>query len=185
MNVTGPVKQVIIDDASAAAVLGSRVYANVIPQSATFPAALLRITNVQPLATKTGPSDLDIVTLACYSFAENYNTAQNCDELIRAAIDDFSGPVTVGAIVHGIRLITYKPGASEDFVEEPKMAQVSSVYTVCYQRDAGAMVPVNLIGGTFDSDSDALAAGLEVGQYYYASRDHEAAVPGTLIKLLP
>lgn len=184
MNVTGPVKQLIVDSAPAAAVLGSRVYANIIPQSATFPAALLRITNVRPLSTKTGPSDLDIVTVACHSFAESYKTAQDCDELIRAAIDEYSGPVTVGAIVHGIRLIEYKPGANEDFVEEPRMAQVSSVYSVCYQRDAGAMVPVNLIGGTFDSDADALASGLQYGQYYYASRDHEAAVPGTLIKLL-
>lgn len=183
MNITGPIRQLIIEDVDASLILEERVFPVVLPQSTTYPAARLTIVGNSANNTKSGPSTEDLILLQISSFAYTYDEVAECDDAIRAAIDYFRGMVTVGSIVHGLDLVEYE--TSQDFYEdEARIFHRASDYRVRYSRDPASMIPQGLIGGEFDSDESALLAGLVYGQHYYASDTHTSVKKGVLIKLL-
>ena len=183
MNITGPIRQLIVDNATAAAIVDERVFPVVLPQETTYPAVRLTVLDTKGNETKTSAADWDKVQFEISSFATTYDEAQRLDDAIRAAIDTFSGVVTVGAIAHGFKLIQYTR-RQDLFEPEVNMFHRRAEYVVIYALDAASMIPSQLVGGNYESDEAALLAGLEYGQYYHAFH-HVSAAQGTLIKLIP
>lgn len=87
MNVTGPIIALINANTAANALLGGRIYTTVLKQSTAYPAAAINITDVEAHNTKTGPSDLDRVTVQIDVYGTNPTSAAETDAAIRAAID--------------------------------------------------------------------------------------------------
>jgi len=183
MNITGAIRQLIVDNATAAAIVGQRVYPVILPQSAIYPAVKMHIVSSGGNNTKSGVSSEDTIMLQVSSFAFTYNDAQRSDDAIRAAIDYYRGTVLVGAVVHGLDLVEYI-GSVDLYEEEPKVFHRASDYKIRYSRNPAVMIPEQLIGGIFESDEAALLAGLEYGQYYHAAGDHVSESKGVLIKLI-
>lgn len=125
MNVTGPIKDLIAADSTANGLLSGRVYAGVLPQNATYPAAVLNVITTTPTNTKTQASDLDFVRLQIDVYGSQLSSVANTASAIRGAIDFRA----TGSIKH----IEYLTG-QDGFSEKPELFRWIDEYTISLKR---------------------------------------------------
>lgn len=125
MNISGPIITLIAADATANALLGGRVYPDVLKQSTSYPAAAINITDTDPNNTKTGPSDMDRVLVQIDVYASTPTAAAQTDEAIRGALDyQSSGDIAA---------IFFRRSISA-FSEKPELVRRISEYSIIYRR---------------------------------------------------
>jgi len=87
MQIGKSIYNILANDSDVAALVGTRIFPNVAPQTTTFPFIIYDVTGVQPNDTKDGASTLDTndVMISCYS--ETYSQASDLAQKIRVAMD--------------------------------------------------------------------------------------------------
>ena len=72
MNVTGPIKTLIVDAATA---LGSRIHPAIVPENETLPYAAITVVSGFGSETKTGVSETDIIRVQIDCYGRTYSEA--------------------------------------------------------------------------------------------------------------
>ena len=87
MQIGKSIYNILVNDSDISALVSTRIFPNVAPQTTTFPFIIYDVTGVNPNDTKEGPSTLDTndVMISCYS--ETYSEASNLAQKIRIAMD--------------------------------------------------------------------------------------------------
>ena len=87
MQIGKSIYYILVNDRDVSALVGTRIFPNVAPQTTTFPFIIYDVTGVSPNDTKEGPSTLDTndVMISCYS--ETYDEASDLAQKIRVAMD--------------------------------------------------------------------------------------------------
>ena len=87
MQIGKSIYYILVNDTDVSALVGTRIFPNVAPQTTTFPFIIYDVTGVSPNDTKEGPSTLDTndVMISCYS--ETYSEASDLAQKIRVAMD--------------------------------------------------------------------------------------------------
>tara|TARA_R110001599_G_scaffold120684_2_gene291847 strand:+ start:1315 stop:1725 length:411 start_codon:yes stop_codon:yes gene_type:complete len=87
MEIGKAIFNILSNDSDVLALVESRIFPNVAPQTTEFPFIIYDVTGVQPNDTKEGPSTLDTndVMISCYS--ETYSEASDLAKKIRVAMD--------------------------------------------------------------------------------------------------
>jgi len=87
MEIGKAIFNILSNDSDVLALVETRIFPNVAPQTTEFPFIIYDVTGVQPNDTKDGPSTLDTndVMISCYS--ETYSEASNLAKKIRIAMD--------------------------------------------------------------------------------------------------
>ena len=87
MQIGKSIYYILVNDSDVSALVGTRIFPNVAPQTTTFPFIIYDVTGVSPNDTKEGPSTLDTndVMISCYS--ETYDEASDLAQKIRVAMD--------------------------------------------------------------------------------------------------
>ena len=87
MEIGKAIFNILSNDSDVLALVESRIFPNVAPQTTEFPFIIYDVTGVQPNDTKEGPSTLDTndVMISCYS--ETYSEASDLAKKIRIAMD--------------------------------------------------------------------------------------------------
>ncbi len=125
MNITGPLISLIASDATANGLLGGRVYPQVLRQSSAYPAAAINVKNTDPANTKTGPSDLDRITVQIDVYAANATAAEQASEAIRGILDyNSTGDIEC---IFFLRTI-------DGLSEKPELIRKLSEYSIIYRR---------------------------------------------------
>lgn len=193
MNISGPIRAIIANDNTANTAIQNRVYPGIFPIQYILPAVAVNITQVTPNATKTGPSDIDMVMAQIDVYAPTYTLANNIAKMIRTALDYYRGDVLIGGELVAIDWINYE-GQTDAFEEKPREYRVSCDYSVRVNQGAtignydGTLV---LPGGTnflqvygpYVDDDAAIADGLVVGQLYTVATGNDAIPAGTIKKI--
>jgi len=126
MNVTGPIKQLIIDASTA---LGSRIHPTVVPENETLPYAAITVVSGFGSETKTGVSETDIIRVQIDCYGRTYGEAAAANKEVRDAIDYHSGNVTSGTDTVNVDWIVWA-GPIEGFENTPRLFRAGSEYTV-------------------------------------------------------
>jgi len=179
MNVQGPIKQLIADNAAANAALGGRVYAVLAPQEAGYPLAVITAIGNRPHPTKSplnnliAPTSLvDNVSVQVDVYSTKFNEVADVAEKIRLAIDGYRGDVTHLTMTVAIDGLRYD-NTVQDMLEEPELFRQIDQYTVRVNRVASigaGNVPVFLNElDYYASDAAAITAGLSEGDWYLTS----------------
>ena len=140
MNVTGPIRQIILSNPAAFALVGSRVYPVLIPKSATLPAVSLQVVSNLPSDTKSGVSTVDLIRLQVDSYGTTYATAAAVDEAVRGAIDKYAGTVNVTGSGLAASGVNYTIGGvryettQDIFEDQSEVFRLSSDYIVRLHR---------------------------------------------------
>jgi len=87
MQIGKSIYYILVNDTDVSALVGTRIFPNVAPQTTTLPFIIYDVTGVSPNDTKEGPSTLDTndVMISCYS--ETYSEASDLAQKIRVAMD--------------------------------------------------------------------------------------------------
>lgn len=125
MNVSGPIYALIVANATANALLGGRVYFQVLKQSTAYPAAAINVKDVDAMNTKNGPSDLDKVLIQIDVYATDPTAAAQAAEAVRNALDHQS----TGSLEH----IEFKR-AITGLSEKPELFRTIQEYTIMLRR---------------------------------------------------
>ena len=102
MNITGPVRTILVGTSAVTDVVGSRIYADIIKQGATLPALAIRAVVIRPATFKNGVATVDNVTLQIDAYAREYAEAQEAAEAVRGALDRYRGGVIQGCSFSGL-----------------------------------------------------------------------------------
>ena len=140
MNITGPVRSLILDNSAAVALLGTKVYPVALPQETVPPYACIGILNNATSPCKGAVSPVDFVTFAVSTYAQRYDYAQQADDAIRAGVDGYRGVVTVGGDLFAFDAIEYLD-TTDGFQPESALYIRSSQYRVRWLRTATSVSP--------------------------------------------
>lgn len=181
MNVSGPIKALLVASSTTNSLLSGRVYPVIFPEQYTLPAVAVNITGVNPNPTKSASGDIDTVFVQIDCYASTYSAAQNLSAAVRNVIDYYRGSVQVGVDTYGIDYIDYE-GQTDVWEEKPKEWRVSCDYKVRINRQGGVAEIPAFVGMTHDNDGDAINAGIGTGEFYILSSDNDYGMPAGTIK---
>ena len=87
MKIGLSIYNILANDSDIAALVDTKIFPNVAPQTTSFPFIIYDVTSVQPNDTKDGASTLDTnnVMISCYS--ETYSQASDLAQKVRVAMD--------------------------------------------------------------------------------------------------
>lgn len=125
MNISGPIISLIAANTTANNLLGGRVYPDVLKQSTTYPAAAINIKGNDPNNTKTGPSDLDRVTVQIDVYGTTPTSASETEDAIRGALD-YQSTGDIAGIFY-LRTIS-------GFSEKPELFRRISEFSIMLRR---------------------------------------------------
>lgn len=192
MNVVGAVRHIIISDSDVTGLLASAtaVYPVVLPQANVYPAVTVKIGDDRQNNCKGATTDMDVVEVLIGVFSKTYDATQKIDTAIRNAVDGFYGAVTTSpdSVVHFFEDISFLY-RTDDYDEENKLFYRTVSYKCRYKRT----IPAAPIGQTwaelvaslpvYASDEEASADGLEAGDVYLSSSNHQDVRGGIMIQL--
>jgi hypothetical protein len=183
MLLATPIKTIIAANAPAFAVVAGRVYSGRLLQGSTLPAVVVQSAGTTPYDTKSGASTVDAIRMQVDVYADTLTAADAAAELIRTAIDRYRGDVTANALtwsIDGIRFLD----AREMFDDKPDHFRVMAEYQVRLQRSAATGVTGSTGLQFYANDTEAKAAGLEVGQHYLLAANNDyGAKHGTVVQI--
>lgn len=140
MNITGPIRSLILENSAAVALLSTKVYPVALPQETVPPYACIGILSNRATPCKGQVSPVDFVTFAVSTYAQRYDYAQQADEAIRAGVDGYRGVVTVGGDLFAFDAIEYLD-SSDGFQPENALFVRSSQYRARWLRAATSVSP--------------------------------------------
>lgn len=183
MNIPGPLRAIIAANGTANGLLSGRIYPKVAPKGYTLPLAVINVISTNPANTKTGVSDADIALVQIDAYGETYASAAAVSEAIRQAIDHYRGDVVAGQNTYGIDLIEFA-GAHDEYEEDAKVYRFLCEYTLRYMRNGITGVVADVADvvelQTYNSDAEAVADGLAIGDFYVTGSLHETLPAGVL-----
>ncbi|HMY36147.1 MAG TPA: DUF3168 domain-containing protein [bacterium] len=180
MNIPGPLRAIIAANGTANGLLSGRIYPKVAPKGYTLPLAVINVISTNPANTKTGVSDADIALVQIDAYGETYASAAAVSEAIRQAIDHYRGDVVAGSNTYGIDLIEFS-GAQDEYEEDAKVYRFLCEYTLRYMRNGITGVVSGALGlQSYNSDAEAVADGLAIGDFYVTGSLHETLPAGVL-----
>lgn len=194
MNLSGAIRKLIADDASAFALVGNRVYPLHLPDNPTYPAVVVKKVNTIPSKNKSQPSPVDRVSVQIDCLSGDYGESNNTSEIVRLAVDGFRGDVVFLGDTIPVDGIEHD-GSTEDFVDVQDGAGAMRVYfqtdlyTIRIKRDGLTGTPGSNPGALlyFESDAAALAdpvAGLAVGREYLLNDINIYGMPPGMRKVI-
>lgn len=124
MNVYVPIKTLIAANVTANSLLSGRVYARILPDQPTYPAAVVTLTGVGNTNSKTTASTLDFPRVQVDIYGTTMASVGSTAAAIRAALDY----QTSGSLQH----IEFA-GMSDGFTENPELFRVITEYEIAYQ----------------------------------------------------
>ncbi len=143
MFVEQALHQLLTANAAIIALVGTRVYPGLFPQTALFPALTYRLVRREEDPTlsaserTTGPVESQYVFYSAAKGATAYEDSKRLDEAVRLCISGFSGVVVLAAsspiesiLIHGIFLAD----ADEDFDLDTQTRQAMSLYRVRHSQ---------------------------------------------------
>lgn len=182
MNISGAIRGLIVANSAANAVLSGRVYPVIFPDQYTLPAVAINLISTQPSNTKSGPSDLDIITMQVDTYGSTYTSAANTAQLVRSAIDYYRGDVLAGTVTVGIDGIAFQT-CRDSFEEQPEEFRIIDEYSIRIKRSGGITDMPSFVGlVAYDNDGDALNAGVAYNEFYLLSEDNDYGMPYGVIK---
>jgi len=133
MNISGPIRKLIQDNAAAYALLSDRVYPIVSLQDSAFPNVAVRRKGGRESANHDKGSDVDLVVAHIIINAATASSAYTVDNAIRTAIDRYRGTVTFkeeSTVIDGIKYLA----SDDDYNQESNAFQITSVYQIRVKR---------------------------------------------------
>lgn len=124
MNVTGPIKTLIANNAPAHALMAGRVYPGVLEQETSYPAAAINVVSTAPTNSKTTASTLDRVLVQLDVYATTYAATAGAAAAIRTALDY----QTSGSLTH----IEFN-GQEDMFSAKPELYRIMQTYSIGYK----------------------------------------------------
>jgi hypothetical protein len=142
------VRKILLDDSDIAARVSTRVYLNNRAQGIEMPAILIEKLSVRPNDTKEKSSGLDTIRIAVSVFAVDYIDAAYISRLIRTAIDNYAGNVSIDTNEAGadigfadytisIARISYDT-ERDDWAEQNQGLQIITQEYLCYEQREGS-----------------------------------------------
>jgi len=107
MEIGKAIYKILSQNSDVSALVGTRIFPNVAPQTTIFPFIIYDVTGVQPNDTKEGPSTLDTndVMISCYS--ETYSQASDLAQKIRVAMDRINEGIYGGEQIQSSQFQSY------------------------------------------------------------------------------
>lgn len=87
MEIGKSIYNILSTTGSVSALVGTRIFPNVAPQTTAFPFIIYDVTGVQPTNTKDGVSTLDTNDVMISVYSETYSQASSLALLVRIAMD--------------------------------------------------------------------------------------------------
>jgi phage-related tail fiber protein len=133
MNISGPIRKLIQDNATAYALLSDRIYPIISLQDSAFPNVAVRRKGGRESANHTQGSDVDLVICHIIINAATASSAYMVDNAIRTAIDRYRGTVTFkdeSTVIDGIKYLE----SDDDYNQDSNAFQITSVYQIRVKR---------------------------------------------------
>lgn len=191
MNLPGAVRKLIADDATAFALVGNRVYPIFLPDNATYPAVVVRMSANNPANTKSNPSKTDNVMMDIDIVSGDYQQCCEVFEAVRSAIDGYRGDVVFLGDTIAVDGIEYKESSQafldvQDGTGQMRLYMHNDIYGIRIKRDGLTGTPGNNPGALeyYDSDDDAITAGLAVGREYLLDGTNIYGMPKGVRKVI-
>lgn len=124
MNVTGPLKTLIANNAPAHALMAGRVYPGVLEQETSYPAAAINVVSTAPTNSKTTASTLDRVLVQLDVYATTYAATAGAAAAIKTALNY----QTSGSLTH----IEFA-GQEDMFSAKPELFRIMQTYSIGYK----------------------------------------------------
>lgn len=142
------VRKILLEDSDIAARVDTRVYLNNRTQGISTPAILIEKLSVRPNDTKEKSSGLDTIRIAVSVFAVDYIDSAYISRLIRIALDNYAGNVSIDTNEAGsdigfadytisIARISYDT-ERDDWAEQNQGLQIITQEYLCYEQREGA-----------------------------------------------
>lgn len=121
-NIYGPLIDCLLKNNELRGIIGERIWYGNRPQIEDVPAVRLLTYGNNPSDSKTGVSSVDTVLVGIDVYAKDSNTALNVSRLIRQEIDGKVNLECLGAILQGIRFLSWQ--------DEPDESDKSDLYAI-------------------------------------------------------
>ena len=87
MEIGKSIYNILANTANVSALVGTRIFPNVAPQTTAFPFIIYDVTGVEPTNTKDGVSTLDTNNVMISVYSNTYSEASSLAQLVRIAMD--------------------------------------------------------------------------------------------------
>jgi hypothetical protein len=129
------VRSALVDNATVAAIIGTRIYPVIAPASAAVPFATYRRSAVQRSQSLAGPTGVTTVILALDLYAESYEAVRELAEVCRLALDGYGGLTPDSVLVNNVSLDNEADGFAQlAGGESPPLYSVSQTYSILWQE---------------------------------------------------
>jgi hypothetical protein len=131
MIVGKAIYNILSTDTDVAALVGTRIYPNIVEQEKVDQAAVIyKVDNTAPTNTKDGASTVDIIRVYVFALAEGYDACHNLSEKVRVALDRKKGTFA-GVVVDSI---IFDSRDDDDYDADLNKHYVSNVYSIRVKR---------------------------------------------------
>lgn len=113
--ITDAIYTILSGDATLTAQVGTRIYGADAPQETANPCVIYEISGQEPEYTKDGAATVIYTNLEVDVFADSYKAGRSISDLVKAALDQYSGTVNG----HKIDLIQWE-GTSDGGVDQDR-----------------------------------------------------------------
>jgi len=87
MEIGKSIYNILSNTGNVSALVGTRIFPNVAPQTTAFPFIIYDVTGVEPTNTKDGVSTLDTNDVMISVYSNTYSEASSLAQLVRIAMD--------------------------------------------------------------------------------------------------
>lgn len=117
------IKDILTANTAVQAVISGRLYPLRVPETGSFPCVQYQQISTVPVNQKSGPAACDFARVQVNCYATLPKGANDLADLVRAALEAYSGTTTNGHYVHYIEFVSALEQAEDG-------AQFSGVYSV-------------------------------------------------------
>jgi len=129
------VRSALVDNATVAAIIGTRIYPVIAPASAAAPFATYRRSAVQRSQSLSGPTGVTTVILSLDLYAESYQAVRELADVCRVALDGYGGVTADSVLVNNVSLDNEADGFAQlAGGEAPPLYSVSQTYSILWQE---------------------------------------------------
>lgn len=133
MNYNGIIKAIATQSAAVNSLCAGRIYPNLIPQKATFPAVAVTLVDSSTNDTKTGAGDRDTSRVQVDSYAAKLEDADTLADAIRGRLEFFFGDVVVGLTTYTVTSCRFLNN-NQVWQDEKELHRVSHDYQISLNR---------------------------------------------------
>jgi len=128
------VRAALVASASVSAIVGSRIYPILAPQTAALPLIIWRRSGIERQHSLSGPIGTPTVSLEMQLLATTYEQARELADKVRLVLDGYGGTLNNTEVKH-----VYLDQEADDFVQLaggdlPPVYQVTQTYQIIWQE---------------------------------------------------